>query len=408
MNYDAELRLLTDTLKKYGLSVTIADLSRPPARELLSGQYLLQIGDKDMTMPLRELLPPVSPATVYTLNGWKSCYIYFLLPQVQPEAVMIMGPYLEAQLTANQILEQAERQQLDPKYHKDLEKYYSALPVFPKSSHLHLLLDAFFDRIWSIGGYSAETVQDLRQSEASPFIPSLSISGEENTLISAAIMEERYAHENGLIEAVRLGQTRRVESFLSRITPNAFEQRVSDPLRNLKNYCIITNTLLRKAAEQGGVHPIYIDNVSSGFALKIEQLSSSAAGPAMIAEMAQSYCRLVRKHTTKGYSSPIQKAIILIEGDLSGDLSLTRLARELNVNSSYLSTLFKKETGSTVTDYIINRRISHAKHLLGSSRLQVQTVGQLCGFEDVHYFSKVFKRLTGFTPKQFRQNHPSR
>ena len=121
--------------------------------------------------------------------------------------------------------------------------------------------------------------------------------------------------------------------------------------------------------------------------------------------MAQGYCRLVRNHTTKGYSTPIQKAIILIEGNLSSDLSLARLARELNVNSSYLSTLFKKETGSTVTDYITDRRISHAKHLLKSSRLQVQTVGQLCGFEDVHYFSKVFKRLAGYTPKQYRQNH---
>ena len=75
MNYDAELCLLTDTLKKYGLSVVIADLSRPPAREHLTGQHLLQIGEKDAAKPLRELLPPVSPATVYTLTNQKSCYI---------------------------------------------------------------------------------------------------------------------------------------------------------------------------------------------------------------------------------------------------------------------------------------------------------------------------------------------
>jgi len=254
-----------------------------------------------------------------------------------------------------------------------------------------------------IGGYTSEIILENRLSEHGAFLPGLSISDKENALLSAAIMEERYAHENGLIDAVRQGQTRRLESFLSRITPSSFEQRVADPLRNLKNYCIITNTLLRKAAEQGGVHPIYIDSVSTDFAFKIEQLSSPVSGSGLIAEMARSYCQLVRNHTTKDYSSPIQNAIILIEGNLSGDLSLTRLARELNVNSSYLSTLFKKETGKTVTDYITNRRVSHAKHLLKSSRLQVQTVGQLCGFEDVHYFSKVFKRLTGCTPKQYRQ-----
>ncbi len=404
MNYEVELRLLTDTFKKYGLQVTIADLSRPPARDLLTG-HALPSELPAYSQPLRELLPPIHPATVYTLIRWQSCYLYFLLPELQPDAIMVFGPYLTEPLTLSDILELAELRHIEPKYHKVLEKFYTAMPVLPKSSHLHLLLDAFFDRIWGIGGYTSELVSDSLQAEPGSFWAGLHISDEENALVSAALMEERYAHENGLIDAVRQGQTRRVESYVARISPSAFEQRVADPVRNLKNYCIITNTLLRKAAEQGGVHPIYIDKISSGFAHKIEQLSSPAAGPALIAEMAQGYCRLVREHTTKGYSAPIQKAILLIEGSLSDDLSLTRLAKELNVNGSYLSTLFKKETGKTVTDFITERRISHAKHLLKSSRLQVQTVGQLCGFEDVHYFSKVFKRLTGTTPKQYRQNH---
>ena len=92
-----------------------------------------------------------------------------------------------------------------------------------------------------------------------------------------------------------------------------------------------------------------------------------------------------------------------MDSNLSAPLSLSQLARELNVNSSYLSSLFKKETGMTVTDYILSRRISHARHLLESTRLQIQTIGQLCGFEDVHYFSKVFKKSAGQTPKQYRQ-----
>lgn len=399
MNYDAELRFLTDTFKKYGLQVTIAELDRPPVRALTTAYSL------DTSLPLREILPAAQPATVYTLTQQQGCYIYFLLPELQPEAVMILGPYLTEPLTFHDILERTELQHIEPKYHKTMEKYYSALPVLPRSSHLHLMLDAFFDRIWGIGGYTVQTVAEDRQTDSGSLWSNMQIFDEENTLVSAALMEERYAYENSLMDAVRLGQTRRVESFLTRLTPSAFEKRVSDPLRNLKNYSIITNTLLRKAAEQGGVHPIYIDRISTDFALKIEELSSPAAGSALISEMALTYCRLVRNHTAKGCSAPIQRAILLIEGNLSGDLSLTRLAKELNVNSSYLSTLFKKETGKTVTDYITDRRISHAKHLLKSSRLQIQTVGQLCGFEDVHYFSKVFKRLTDATPKQYRQNH---
>ena len=53
----------------------------------------------------------------------------------------------------------------------------------------------------------------------------------------------------------------------------------------MKNYGIITNTLLRKAAEQGGVHPMYLDKVSSSFAVKIEQMTSPSSIKDMIGEI---------------------------------------------------------------------------------------------------------------------------
>ena len=106
----------------------------------------------------------------------------------------------------------------------------------------------------------------------------------------------------------------------------------------------------------------------------------------------------------KDYSPLTQRAITFIDTDLAADLSLRTISHALNISSSYLSTSFKKETGQTITDYINRRRISHAKHLLRSTALQVQTVAQQCGIIDVHYFSKVFKKIVGITPKQYRQN----
>lgn len=105
----------------------------------------------------------------------------------------------------------------------------------------------------------------------------------------------------------------------------------------------------------------------------------------------------------KDYSPPVQKAVAFIDTDLTGNLSLSTISQTLNISSSYLSTLFKKETGQTLTDYISHRRINYAKHLLETTRLQVQTVAQHCGIVDVQYFSKIFKRITGVTPKQYRE-----
>ena len=402
MNYSTELNFLCDTLQKMNIQTLIAELDKPLPPRFDSLLYpLLQSADG---CPLSQLIPAVHAATVYTVTDWLGCcHIYFLLPELQPDAIMVIGPFLTSPVTSTQILEQAEMHNADPREHRRLEHFLSALPILPKSSQLHMMLEVFFDRIWGAGSYDKASLNRDRSPDHPWFLPSLR-SEKENLLMDMTMMEERYSYENNLMEAIRQGQTWRVENIISRINTAAFEQRASDPIRNLKNYCIITNTLLRKAAEQGGVHPVYIDRLSSAFALRIEQLTSLNAGPEIIAEMAQDYCRLVRRHATKRYSAPVQKAIIIIDSELSAPLSLCRLAQQLNVNNSYLSSLFKKETDMTVTEYILNRRISHARYLLESTRLQIQTVAQLCGFEDVHYFSKVFKKLTEKTPKQYRQD----
>jgi YesN/AraC family two-component response regulator len=58
-----------------------------------------------------------------------------------------------------------------------------------------------------------------------------------------------------------------------------------------------------------------------------------------------------------------------------------------------------------VTEYINRKRIELAKRLLVETKLQVQSIAQQCGIMDVHYFSKLFKRLVGLTPLEYRQAH---
>lgn len=405
MTYDAELRLLTDVFKHKGVSVTIADLNLPPSKMLISSIYLQIVNQQRNRAPLREYLPMLKHQTVYKLEDHLSCcYIYFILPDLQPEALLVIGPFLPQPLPEKKLLELAEQQTLEPKYYRQLQRYFSSVPILDPASDLYLFLDMFYQRIWGVGGYSVEYAEKSEAADSIGLRQGQMISEEENVLMNAAIMENRYAYENDLIDAVRKGQQWRIERFMSKVHSNSFEQRVTDPVRNVKNYCIITNTLLRKAAEQGGVHPVYIDELSTSFALRIEQLASTADGQDMIREMAIAYCRLVRTQAIHTYSTPIQKAVLLIDGDLSGDLTLSALASKLSINSSYLSTLFKKETGETVSQYVTKRRIRLARHLLKTTRLQIQTVSQYCGFEDVHYFTRVFHRTVGMTPREYRQS----
>ena len=121
-------------------------------------------------------------------------------------------------------------------------------------------------------------------------------------------------------------------------------------------------------------------------------------------EMFRSYCRLVRKHALTHYSLLIQKTILIIDSDISANLSLNSLAVSQNVSPGYLSSTFKKETGKTVTEYIREKRMKHAAFLLETTPLQIQTVALNCGIVDVHYFSKTFKKLIGKTPMEYRNS----
>ena len=150
------------------------------------------------------------------------------------------------------------------------------------------------------------------------------------------------------------------------------------------------------------MHPYHLDSVSSSFATKIELLASVSDTMQMIKEMLEAYCSLATTYSLKQYSPLIQTAVTLIDSDLSADLTLHTIAKQQNISSGYLSSLFKKETGLTLTDFIRNRRVQHACTLLETTHLQIQTIAIHCGIPDLQYFSKTFKRCVGLTPKEYR------
>ena len=399
MFYEAELRILRDTFRKCHIPTAIAELSKPICEHPDFQSHLMLNTAIDPEKPLAEYLPSVQPATIYRLTtSLNNHYTYMLLPEVPRDALLIIGPYLTAAPTGQQLLEWAEKKHLSPADLKYMEGYYNDIPILPEASHLFGLLDAFGGRLWGINGIS---VEDVEQDTILPAEVPKSLSVDDMQL-RAKNIERTYRYENEMMDAVSKGHIHKVELLLSNLSVSSFEQRVADPVRNAKNYSIIMNTLLRKAAEQGGVHPMYLDRTSSDYAVRIEQVHTLEAIPQLISEMFRGYCRLVRKHSMQDYSPPVQKAILFIDANLADNLSLRTLAEALNVSSSYLSSLFRKETGVTLTDHINQRRIRHAMHLLKTTRLQIQTIAQHCGIVDVQYFSKVFKRIAGMSPKQYR------
>lgn len=402
MSYQPELELLTKTFQNCHIQVRTVDPKAPlDSRIDLGFSIVMRLENASIFQKYADV---IQPKTIYRITDCFSCrYLFFVLPEREPEQLLLIGPFLTRQLHQDEFLEKTEQIGLSPKKLRILERYYADIPYLPAGSHLYSLLDAFCNRLWPGEEIAVEEVERNKDGNFSALI-SLRDSEDPSKLVqNMGMIEMRYQYENELISAVEKGQLYKAERLISSFSTLPFERRLADPLRNLKNYCIISNTLLRKAAERGGVHPLYLDSASADFAKKIEQLPAIEQAPALLNEMFCSYCRLVKRHAMKPYSPPVQKTIACIETDLSADLKLHTLAKLQNLSSAYLSDLFKRETGQTLTAFVNQKRIQQAMQLLRSTHLQIQTIAQHCGMPDVQYFSKLFKKMTGKTPREFRE-----
>ncbi len=103
-----------------------------------------------------------------------------------------------------------------------------------------------------------------------------------------------------------------------------------------------------------------------------------------------------------GDSQIVSQLISLILSDEYCSLSLAEAAERLYVNPSWLSTHFKKETGLSFTSFVTDRKIRKAQTLLTTTNLRLIEISMQCGFEEQSYFTRVFRRSTGMTPKQYR------
>lgn len=406
MIYEAELHFLQAAFEKCHLQTLLINPLEPLDERVDMGLRALLEREEVRNNTLYDVISSIQPGTIYKITDlFLCCYMFLLLPDTEPQTVLLIGPYRSVDLTEHQLLELAEQFGIAPRQIQHLKNYYNGMPVLLEDNPLFAMLDVFGEHIW--GGSDKFTVVNINQEHfgaVSPLSAEKMSADPEQTVWNMQAMERRYAHENELMQAIAQGQMHKAERLLAFFSKMSLEQRLTDTVRNVKNYCIIMNTLLRKAAESGGVHPVYLDSVSSDFARKIELLKSASDASAFMNEMIRSYCRLVRKHSIHQYSPPVQKAITYIDSDLTSDLSLSALAAMQNVSAGYLSSLFRQETGQTLTEHVNQKRIKHAMQLLKTTKLQVQTVAQHCGIVDVHYFSKLFKKHVGMTPKEYRES----
>ena len=343
--------------------------------------------------------------SIYKIMDQFMChYIFLHLPEANPPTAMVIGPYLTQDPSPEMILEQTERLGLPMHTVVTQGDYYAALPVFHDPSGIMALMSTLGSVLWAGSSFDMVDVNFEQYIDMPTSSEADSPIEQTDILQRMQQLEIRYAHEDQLMEIVSKGLTNQAELLMASVSRMNYQQRLPDQLRNMKNYCIICNTLMRKAAQHGGVHPLHLDRMSTHYAHVIENTSSIEACSHLIGALIRDYCRLVRSHSYHQYSLLVQKTLTYIDANLSGDLRLSTLADMLKVAPGYLSGRFHRETGQTLSSHIAAQRMKAALHLLHSTHLQVQSIAQLCGFSDPGYFTRLFKRTYGVTPADYRRD----
>jgi YesN/AraC family two-component response regulator len=112
---------------------------------------------------------------------------------------------------------------------------------------------------------------------------------------------------------------------------------------------------------------------------------------------------LARYERLGRYSEQIVKALHIIQQEYSEKLTLNYLASKIHINSAYLSRKFHEEVGMGFSEYLNDFRLKQAQTMLVESpELSISAISEKCGFNSQHYFSQMFRKMTGQSPRDYR------
>ncbi len=310
---------------------------------------------------------------------------------------LIIGPFISSTLVLDLIKEIMIKNSLPIGERKQLEQFYQSLPVLSGIESKYI-----GEMLVNLCGHEYINSLQISSSIIKPVInyDQLKITIEEDKYI----IEERYQHQNKLMDAITKGDRDEVSHLIDSLIDVfvGFSDRVpGNPIRSSKNMGFVCNTLYRVAAEKGGVHPVYLHNISERFAILIERTNSIPSLKKLMFSMAIEYCDLVRTFSTGHYSPIVKKAVDYILLNLGYQLTLDTIAKQVHVNPSHLSRKFKEDTGMNITEFINQKRVGEAKLYLQRGNISMTDIAFMVGFNDLNYFSKVFKKFTSVTPSQY-------
>ncbi|MCQ2596946.1 MAG: AraC family transcriptional regulator [Treponema sp.] len=213
-----------------------------------------------------------------------------------------------------------------------------------------------------------------------------------------------YDSEMAFYSAVQSGDEELVKKYMSPLTKEGLGILSRNPLRNMKYHLVITIALITRFCIEGGLPLETSYTLSDLYIRKLDTINNEE-------EITQIHHDLVFDFTNRmknikkrsGLNKSVKLAIDYINNHLYMPLSLPEIAQASNANASYLSSIFKQQTGISISQFIQKQRIETAKNLLAFSDQSFEEISNYLFFSSQSYFISVFKKHVGMTPKEYRR-----
>ncbi len=337
--------------------------------------------------------------TIYLISDDFKCN-YILGKQQNDSSSWVIGPFLFGSVDPLEIRRLFEKKGLKTIDFSYLSSYYHGLPVIRDENIMNIIIHAhcvsrFGKESFNIVAIKLRT-RDLIETTTSER-QSSGYQMERHSII--------YARQDLFMLAISEGNYSQAISALRKLEIHDPEQRTANTLRDMKNYSIILNTICRIAAQKGGVSPYDIHKYSGEIARNIENSPNVKELRRQRDRMIENYCSLVKKAAVTNYSYSIRQVTDFIDSHYSEEITLSSTAAIFNMSPANLSSRFHKETGMTFSEYLLDKRIRHAKILIEKTEMTMSMIAEDCGIQDNNYFSRIFKKKEGMTPLEYRNKN---
>ena len=229
---------------------------------------------------------------------------------------------------------------------------------------------------------------------------------ETNDLSNDTAVHNTLALEQTIMNFVRHGDTAALKEWLKNapaVRPGILS---SDTLRQLKNTFIVTATLVSRAAIRGGMDVNDALSLSDAYIQKNELLSSVEAIENLQYHMVFDYTEKVEKiRLGKTPTKLLTDIVNYVQKHLSEPVDIAALSKAMFISRTHLAVKFKKETGMTLTEFVLKEKIEEGKRLLRYTDKPISAIAAYLGFSSQSHFANVFKKYANSSPNEYRLKH---